>query len=384
MALGDITAAVRTIGYMPAVILRARSLAGLELAEVAYTAGQYGLTSPSSVLEVILVLRGVFGGATAGRVVARRPGAPRVTVPPGTSATCFVIRMDEGWRSLSPTDLSVAATTTIRVVGATETLLREAHREFTRDEGDSLILEGLLVAAFGHVLRAFRPSARSAMVPASVRAALNALHEDVATSRAELARRARVDRAHLAREFRKYVGCSIDEYRRRLRVAAACALMRDPARALAGIAVECGFADAAHFSRTFRAVTGQAPRAYRASLDSDPGRRTARAARVVTIDPVGTFAFSSCTAAGLRYNGTLVIEGATGAYRGDISTDVMPDMTIDSIAVQGRSMVVTCMAPAGAVVVRLHFDGGSFTGTWHLGATSRPVRGRRISSRDGT
>ena len=56
---------------------------------------------------------------------------------------------------------------------------------------------------------------------------------------------------------------------RQLRVEAAKELLGDPAHAAKGIGEvsrECGFANAAHFSRTFRKVVGQTPRDYRDSV----------------------------------------------------------------------------------------------------------------------
>ncbi|WP_020669568.1 helix-turn-helix transcriptional regulator [Amycolatopsis nigrescens] len=53
---------------------------------------------------------------------------------------------------------------------------------------------------------------------------------------------------------------------RALRVARAKALLGDPAKAAHGIAEiarQCGFGNAAHFSRTFRKVVGRTPREYR-------------------------------------------------------------------------------------------------------------------------
>lgn len=88
---------------------------------------------------------------------------------------------------------------------------------------------------------------------------------------AELAAEAGVSTVHLARVWRRRHGRTIGEYVRRHRIAWA---ERRLARAsverrdvsLTEIALEAGFADLAHFSRTFRALTGCAPSAYRALI----------------------------------------------------------------------------------------------------------------------
>jgi len=69
---------------------------------------------------------------------------------------------------------------------------------------------------------------------------------------------------HLAREFRKYHGCSVGQYVRRLRVESASRKLVESDSPLAAIAVEVGFANQAHFSRIFKSVTGISPAQYRA------------------------------------------------------------------------------------------------------------------------
>ena len=43
-------------------------------------------------------------------------------------------------------------------------------------------------------------------------------------------------------------------------------MMADQNQPLGEIALACGFADQAHFTRSFKQVTGQTPRSYRASI----------------------------------------------------------------------------------------------------------------------
>ena len=83
----------------------------------------------------------------------------------------------------------------------------------------------------------------------------------------ELAAVAGVSGAHLARVWRKHHGRTVGESVRRLRIAWAQRVM---ARSLArgdrvrwtDIALEAGFADLPHFSRTFRVLTGCSPSFY--------------------------------------------------------------------------------------------------------------------------
>jgi AraC family transcriptional regulator len=67
----------------------------------------------------------------------------------------------------------------------------------------------------------------------------------------------------LSRAFRKAFGESLGSYQRRLRVAEACARLRDEELSLAEIALAAGFTDQSHFTRVFRRLTGTTPAAFR-------------------------------------------------------------------------------------------------------------------------
>ena len=69
--------------------------------------------------------------------------------------------------------------------------------------------------------------------------------------------------AHLARLFRRYYGCTIGEYLRRLRIEFACHALSTSDLPLAEIASAAGFYDQAHFSRTFKRLTGVTAIEYR-------------------------------------------------------------------------------------------------------------------------
>ena len=81
---------------------------------------------------------------------------------------------------------------------------------------------------------------------------------------AEVARIAGVHPMHLAKLFRRRFGCSMGEYLRRRRVAWACSQLAHGKDTITTIAQNAGFADHAHFTRTFVRITGCTPRTYRA------------------------------------------------------------------------------------------------------------------------
>jgi len=77
-----------------------------------------------------------------------------------------------------------------------------------------------------------------------------------------LAATAKLSVGHFGRAFHMTYGMSPMKYVRHIKVEAACSLMLDDALPLSEIALQCGFADQAHFSRVFRAITGHPPKQW--------------------------------------------------------------------------------------------------------------------------
>jgi len=80
---------------------------------------------------------------------------------------------------------------------------------------------------------------------------------------ADVARRVGVSPSRLCHGFREHFGCSIGDHIRSLRVEAAARALRESDESIAAIAASFGFADQAHFSRTFRGQHGMTPTEYR-------------------------------------------------------------------------------------------------------------------------
>lgn len=80
---------------------------------------------------------------------------------------------------------------------------------------------------------------------------------------APLCQIAHVTESQLQRIFKRSTGVSISEYVTRLRIGRASTLLSRTDLPMASIAEKCGFHDAAHFARKFRATTGRTPTAYR-------------------------------------------------------------------------------------------------------------------------
>lgn len=78
-----------------------------------------------------------------------------------------------------------------------------------------------------------------------------------------LARIAHVSPAHFSRTFRDTFGETPHRYLQRRRVERAMFLLRETGRSVTDICYEVGFGSTGTFSRTFSAIVGRTPRAYR-------------------------------------------------------------------------------------------------------------------------
>ena len=67
----------------------------------------------------------------------------------------------------------------------------------------------------------------------------------------------------ISKNFPKYFGCTLGEYKRKLRISKSIEMLMGTDVPLTDIAMQCGFADQSHFTRTFRQLTGLVPKAVR-------------------------------------------------------------------------------------------------------------------------
>lgn len=96
---------------------------------------------------------------------------------------------------------------------------------------------------------------------ARVRRAMLLMEQNLSTppQADRLAREVAVSKRQLERLFRKELGTSLQTFGRDLRLSYAVWLMSHAQDRISDVAAHCGFSDAAHFSRTFRAAFGASP-----------------------------------------------------------------------------------------------------------------------------
>ena len=144
-------------------------------------------------------------------------------------------------------------------------LANRMYKEFTgRDRFSALALESitteLLIAASRQI--SIKPENKP---PNWLERVREYLHENFSHSIGlnELAKIAGVHPTHLARVFRKFEKCTAGDYIRKVRIEKARQKIIYSKTSLVEIALETGFSDQSHFTRSFKNITGMTPTEYR-------------------------------------------------------------------------------------------------------------------------
>ena len=143
--------------------------------------------------------------------------------------------------------------------------LRISKEMRVMDNASLLAIEGLILELLVELSRhsGLRPERK---LPRWLARAKEMLHERSSESIAlgDVAKQVDIHPVHLAREFRKFYGCTLGEYLRGVRIQYACRKLSLSDMPLVEIALGAGFANQAHFSRVFKRYTGMTPTEFRA------------------------------------------------------------------------------------------------------------------------
>jgi AraC family transcriptional regulator len=146
------------------------------------------------------------------------------------------------------------------------------YREFqSRDSLTPLMLEGLTLELLVQIARD-AADATQWRLPRWLWHARDFLHAHFAESLplGTVAAAVGVHPSHLTRAFRQHFHCTLGDYVRRLRIEYACQLLSHSDKPLLQIALDAGFADQSHFSRTFKRLVGMPPAQFqKLSGDAD-------------------------------------------------------------------------------------------------------------------
>jgi AraC family transcriptional regulator len=92
------------------------------------------------------------------------------------------------------------------------------------------------------------------------------LHDewDTVPSLETLSKAAGVHPVTISKYFTKYMGCTLGEYLRKIKVEKSMDFIRGGQDSLTEVATKCGFADQSHFIRNFKTYTGLLPKEFQA------------------------------------------------------------------------------------------------------------------------
>jgi AraC family transcriptional regulator len=80
---------------------------------------------------------------------------------------------------------------------------------------------------------------------------------------AEISREVQIHPVHVAREFHRYYGTTVGQFRRKCRIDFACDRLAHSSLPIVEIAFESGFSQQPHFTSVFKRITGLTPDRYR-------------------------------------------------------------------------------------------------------------------------
>lgn len=173
-----------------------------------------------------------------------------------SGARCFNVELDRSLMGRIPA--AAREPSASRVV---RRLLRQLRRELRETSDCPLVAEGLLYQILGEAFER-KPADRSgAWLPVLDRVLRERFTQRLTV--VELAKEIGIHPVHLARAFRKSRGVTVAESVRSLRISYAIELLGDRRASLAEIALATGFADQSHFTKTFKRCVGASPGEYR-------------------------------------------------------------------------------------------------------------------------
>ena len=177
----------------------------------------------------------------------------------------FVMEISSKWvERLQEDSLTLNSTVEFRG-GPLPQLAARLNREFHKtDSASSLSIEGLALEIMAEASRQ-SSSMLEHLFPLWLRQAREMLIEHFSENLTleQIATQVGVHPVHLASVFRQKYGCTVGEFVRRLRIEHACSAIIKGDLPLATIALEAGFADQSHFSKTFKIYTGMTPTTYK-------------------------------------------------------------------------------------------------------------------------
>ncbi|SMP21524.1 helix-turn-helix domain-containing protein [Chryseobacterium profundimaris] len=179
----------------------------------------------------------------------------------------FHIEIEENW--LSALDFGTEALQgSIKIADPDlKFLLYKIFKEAKTMDGSTILsIETILLEILSKMIRTSKSgSAKKPSWVSKIDVILNDQFADTLSLR-YLSQTLDIHPVHLSRDFSKYFNCSLAEYIRKLKVQKSLQLIAVRKMDLTTIAMDCGFSDQSHFTRSFKEINGITPSQYRKIL----------------------------------------------------------------------------------------------------------------------
>jgi AraC family transcriptional regulator len=267
-----------------------KELGGVRLAELVYPSGYKTRPHAHESSVYCLVQNGSYTQRFRSKISEAKPSTvtylrsddPHTDKFHDAGARCFVIELKQDWLTNSRKSQYLLRNSTTFQGGVPALCATRIYAEFRNtDELSGLAIEGLVIELIAQTSRTCleRDSFKGQRWLRRAEEFIHA-HFSEQLSLREIAMNADVHPVHLARAFRKQHHCTVGAYIRALRVQFARQAIMTTGDPLTDIAMNAGFCDHSHFTRTFKKLTGQTPRECRkTSVDDVNSLRPARTPR---------------------------------------------------------------------------------------------------------
>jgi AraC family transcriptional regulator len=263
-------------GLFHGQILRKRDIAAFTLSESAYLPETRLPKHSHERSYFCFLLHGTYTESYGNKMRECRPSTVVFHPPDEAHANHFLneggrlfrFELDHDWLK-SVRERSGALTDPAdQTGGALAWLTMKLYTEFRHpDHATPLAIEGLVLEIVAQLARQKTMSSER-QPPRWLGVALEFIraHFEMDLELRSIAASAGVHPVHLARVFRRFNGCTVGDYLRRLRIESASRRLAASDAPLTEVALRCGFADQSHFSKSFKAATGWTPAQYRATF----------------------------------------------------------------------------------------------------------------------
>jgi AraC family transcriptional regulator len=264
---------IENSGHLYGELLKSHHVAGLSLAETAYSSDLRLPRHSHGHAYISLVLQGSYTETYGKRTRICKPSAV-IFHPPdevhsdlfhAAGGRCFDIHVGPDWLNHVREYAAILDSPADFYGGSLYWLTTRLYHEFREpDEIAPLAIEGLTLEVIAEAGRSGKTGNRKS--PRWIEKTRERLHAQFSErlTLTEVAASVGVHPVHLAREFRKHYSCTIGDYVRRLRIEFACHEIATTEAPLVEIALAAGFSHQSHFSRTFKRLRGMTPAEFRA------------------------------------------------------------------------------------------------------------------------